>query len=164
MWDLQELSGCYSVKQVGKKSTFNKPDSSLFVCFFFLHCCFFLWQLHWKQIRASMCLQSLLPLSIYSLKLNMSPVCRSSYLHKALVNKPDVLMYLENKEMFFPSLLLKLECWWKKNVTVQSTRRKLHEVIQPVSTSTFLNIAQVWFATQENMDSCNREAIKKQHK
>lgn len=114
MWDLQELSGCYSVKQVEEKSTFNKPDSSLFVCFFFLHCCFFLWQLHWKQIRASMCLQSLLPLSIYSLKLNMSPVCRSSYLHKALVNKPDVLMYLENKEMFFPSLLLKLECWWKK--------------------------------------------------
>lgn len=34
VWDLQELSGCYSVKQVEEKSTFNKPDSSLFVCFF----------------------------------------------------------------------------------------------------------------------------------
>lgn len=57
-----------------------------------------------------MCLQRLLPLSIYSLKLNMSPACRSSDLHEALVNKPDVLMYLEDKEMFLPSLLLKLEC------------------------------------------------------
>lgn len=90
-----------------------------------------------------MSLQSLLPLSIYSLKLNMSRVCRSSDLHKALVNKPDVLMYLENKEMFFSLIITEVGMLMKKNVTVQLTRRKLHEEIQPASTSTFLNIAQV---------------------
>lgn len=164
MWDLQELSGCYSVKQVEEKSTFNKPDSSLFVCFFSYtvvsFCDSYIENKSERQCVYKVC-------------------CHLAFIHwnwtwaqsagHHICIKPwwiNLMFWCiwKTKKCFFPHY-----CWsWnvdeKKNVTVQSTRRKLHEVIQPVSTSTFLNIAQVWFATQENMDSCNREAIKKQHK